>query len=92
VGRYADVYQGVKVDTEEKVAIKILKPIRKEKVRREIKVMKVLSECPGIAHFIDQVKDASTKAISLVIFFDTYCRSWNMSNAKTRTSNTSSKD
>lgn len=66
MGRYSDVYEGVNVESGDKVAVKILRPIKKEKTYREIKVMMTLADCPNIAHFIDIVKDSSTKTTSLV--------------------------
>ena len=69
VGRYSDVYEGVDVNNKNHVAIKILKPIRKEKINREIKIMKVLAGSPSVSQFIDVVKDSSTKTISLVLSY-----------------------
>jgi casein kinase II subunit alpha len=38
-GKYADVFEGINVNNLHKVVIKVLKPIRKKKIKREIKIL-----------------------------------------------------
>jgi casein kinase II subunit alpha len=38
-GKYSDVFEGFRVDTGEKIVIKLLKPVRKQKIKREIKIL-----------------------------------------------------
>ena len=35
-GKYSEVFEGTKVDTDERCIIKILKPVKKKKVRRVV--------------------------------------------------------
>lgn len=55
-GRYSDVFSGLQ-DGSSVVAIKVLKPIRGVRVRREVKILKVLNGHPGITNLIDFVVD-----------------------------------
>lgn len=66
-GRYSDVYEGLDIINNIKVAIKILKPIKKSKVLREVKVLRVLEGCRGVPKVLDIVKDGSTKTPSLIL-------------------------
>ncbi len=60
------MYEGVTVDNGAHVAIKILRPIKKEKIKREVKIMQTLADCKGVVKYVDIVKDPSTKTTSLV--------------------------
>ena len=66
-GKYSDVYEGLDTVNKTKVAIKILKPIKKSKVLREIKVLRVLEGCRGVPRIVDIVKESSTRTPSLVL-------------------------
>ena len=44
-GKYSEVYEGINTKTEEKVVIKILKPVKKKKIKREIKILQNLKLC-----------------------------------------------
>jgi casein kinase II subunit alpha len=68
-GRYADVYAGVHMLTGQEVAIKILKPIKKNKIRREVKILNLLKGCSYITEIKDVVRDASTKTPAIITEF-----------------------
>lgn len=42
-GKYSEVFQGVKLDSKVKIVIKMLKPVKKKKIKREIKILTDLS-------------------------------------------------
>ena len=65
-GKYSEVYEGIRTDDDHKVAIKILKPVKKTKVKREVKVLQTLKGGPNIMQFLDIVSDPVTKTPSLV--------------------------
>lgn len=65
-GKYADVYSGVNMLTGEEVAIKVFKPIKKNKVRREVKILKLLKDGPNIMQLHDVVRDPATKTPAIV--------------------------
>ncbi|KAF5288050.1 hypothetical protein FQR65_LT12100 [Abscondita terminalis] len=41
-GKYSEVFEGIHMPSKEKVVIKVLKPVKKRKIKREIKVLEVL--------------------------------------------------
>ena len=65
-GKYSDVFEGYCTDTDQKVVIKILKPVKKQKIRREVKILSVLRGGPNIIQLIDTVKDPSSGTPSIV--------------------------
>jgi len=38
-GKYSEVYEGINTANNERIVIKILKPVKKTKIRREIKIL-----------------------------------------------------
>jgi serine/threonine protein kinase len=58
--------QGVCVANNQKCIIKILKPVKKKKIRREIKILQNLSNGPNIIKLLDVVRDPESKTPSLV--------------------------
>ncbi|SCV99937.1 LAFE_0B05820g1_1 [Lachancea fermentati] len=42
-GKYSEVFQGVQLSTHDKIVIKMLKPVKKKKIKREIKILTNLS-------------------------------------------------
>lgn len=53
--------------TNDDVVVKMLKPVKKEKIRREIMILEYLYGCPHILKLLDQVIDPSTKTPSLIL-------------------------
>jgi len=49
-----------------KVIIKVLKPVKKRKIKREIKILEILRGGPNIVELLDCVKDPASKSPSLV--------------------------
>lgn len=46
-GKYSEVFQGVQMKTGNKIVIKMLKPVKKKKIKREIKILSNLSNEPN---------------------------------------------
>ena len=65
-GRYSEVFRGVDLLRNEDVVVKIIKPVKKVKVRREIKILETLKGGPFIIDLKNAVADPSTKGPSLV--------------------------
>jgi casein kinase II subunit alpha len=61
------VYTGIAVDSDQQIVIKALKPVKKSKIKREIKILKALTGHTGIIEIQDVVRDPASKTISLVI-------------------------
>ena len=65
-GKYSEVFEGVNVVNNEKCIIKILKPVKKKKIKREIKILQNLCGGPNIIKLYDIVRDPQSKTPSLV--------------------------
>ncbi|KAJ3452267.1 casein kinase ii subunit alpha-3 [Anaeramoeba flamelloides] len=65
-GRYSDVFLGKNLINNKKCVVKILKPVRKAKIKREIKVLQNLFGGPNIIKLLDIVQDESTWIPSFV--------------------------
>ena len=65
-GRYSDVYEGLQKITNEKVVLKILKPITKVKIKREIFVLKTLRKCPNIVEIIDVINEKDSEIFCII--------------------------
>lgn len=66
-GRYSEVFRGVDLLQNKDVVIKILKPVKKLKVRREIKILETLLGGPFVIELLNKVADPSTRTPSLVL-------------------------
>ncbi|KIY67148.1 Pkinase-domain-containing protein [Cylindrobasidium torrendii FP15055 ss-10] len=65
-GRYSEVFEGVDTSGNDLCVIKVLKPVAKSKVKREIKVLRNLTGGPNIIGLIDVVRDPSHRYASLI--------------------------
>ncbi len=65
-GKYSEVFDGLNVANNKRCVIKILKPVKKAKIKREIKILQILCSGPNIVQLYDVVKDPATKTPSLV--------------------------
>uniref|UniRef100_J3MI55 Casein kinase II subunit alpha n=4 Tax=Oryzinae TaxID=1648021 RepID=J3MI55_ORYBR len=65
-GKYSEVFEGINVNNNEKCIIKILKPVKKKKIKREIKILQNLCGGPNIVKLLDIVRDQHSKTPSLI--------------------------
>ncbi|KAK6923970.1 Protein kinase domain [Dillenia turbinata] len=65
-GKYSEVFEGVHTTDNEKCVIKILKPVKKKKIKREIKILQNLCGGPNIVKLLDIVRDQQSKTPSLI--------------------------
>lgn len=65
-GKYSDVYDGVDPETGGRVVIKILKPIRENKIMREIKILETLKGGPNIISLLKKCFDEKNGVTCLV--------------------------
>lgn len=65
-GKYSDVFEGVNVGKNEKCIIKILKPVKKKKIKREIKILQGLCGGTNIIQLLDICRDQHSKTPSLI--------------------------
>ncbi|KAL7409591.1 kinase-like domain-containing protein [Mrakia frigida] len=65
-GKYSEVFAGVSLSTSQKVVVKVLKPVKKKKIKREIKILMNLSGGPNVINLLDVVRDPQAKTPSIV--------------------------
>ena len=65
-GKYSEVFEGINIVDYQKCVIKVLKPVKKKKIKREIKILQNLSGGPNIVALLDVVRDSQSKTPSLV--------------------------
>lgn len=65
-GKYSDVFEGLNVVNGARVIIKILKPVKKKKIKREIKILENLYGGPNIVKLLDLCRDPVSKTPSLI--------------------------
>lgn len=57
-GKYSEVFEGINVVNYQKCVIKVLKPVKKKKIKREIKILQNLAGGPNVVALLDVVRDA----------------------------------
>ena len=67
-GKYSEVFEGINVDSSgyDKCIIKVLKPVKKKKIKREIKILQNLMGGPNVVQLIDVVRDPQSKTPSII--------------------------
>jgi casein kinase II subunit alpha len=65
-GKYSEVFEGIRVASGDKCVIKILKPVKKKKIKREIRILQNLCGGTNIVRLLDVVRDPQSKTPSLI--------------------------
>jgi serine/threonine protein kinase len=65
-GQYSQVFEGVNIINDEKCIIKVLKPVKNKKIKREIKILQNLGGGPNIVALLDVIRDPASKSHSLI--------------------------
>ncbi|THU53792.1 hypothetical protein C4D60_Mb10t18170 [Musa balbisiana] len=78
-GKYSEVFEGINITNNERCIIKILKPVKKKKIKREIKILKKKKKIkreikilqnlcggPNVVKLFDIVRDQQSKTPSLI--------------------------
>jgi casein kinase II subunit alpha len=65
-GKYSEVFEGVKLPGDEKIVVKILKPVKKKKIKREIKILENLRGGTNVINLLDIVKDPVSRTPALI--------------------------
>ena len=67
-GKYSEAFDAFYYQNGEEIpcVVKILKPVKKKKIRREIKILKNLKGGPNIIELIDVVRDPQSRTPSLI--------------------------
>ncbi|KAI8990968.1 casein kinase II subunit alpha [Mycotypha africana] len=65
-GKYSEVFEGINITVNEKCIIKALKPVKKKKIRREIKILQNLAGGTNIVRLLDIVRDPISKTPAII--------------------------
>ncbi|KAL1932264.1 hypothetical protein VTP01DRAFT_9320 [Rhizomucor pusillus] len=65
-GKYSEVFEGINITNGEKCIIKVLKPVKKKKIKREIKILQNLAGGPNVVALLDVVRDPQSKTPALI--------------------------
>lgn len=65
-GKYSEVFEGINVVSTKKCVIKVLKPIKKRKIKREVKILQNLCGGPNVIQLLDIVRDPQSKTPALI--------------------------
>jgi casein kinase II subunit alpha len=68
-GKYSEVFESMNVRDNEKCIIKVLKPVRDKKIRREIKILQNLNGGTNVVRLVDVVRNPHTKTPCLIFEF-----------------------
>ena len=63
----AQVFEGIDMSNEDTCVIKVLKPVAKKKIKREIKILRNLSGGPNVVGLLDVVHDPPSQSNSLIM-------------------------
>lgn len=66
-GKYSEVFEGIDITQNDRyVVIKVLKPVKRKKIKREIKILQNLRNGPNVINLLDIVRDNESKTPSLI--------------------------
>jgi casein kinase II subunit alpha len=65
-GKYSEVFKGYNARNAEFCIIKVLKPVKKRKIKREIKILQNLVGGPNIITLLDVVRDPHSRTPALI--------------------------
>jgi len=65
-GKYSEVFEAINVQNNEKCVVKILKPVKKKKIKREIKILENLRGGTNIITLEAVVKDPVSRTPALI--------------------------
>lgn len=68
-GKYSEVFEGFNTVNNEKCCIKVLKPVKKKKIKREIKILQNLAGGPNVITLFDVVRDPQVKKSASSLLF-----------------------
>ena len=60
------VFESIHLPTDSKCIVKVWKPVKKKKIKREIKILQNLAGGPNVVGLLDVVRDSQSKTPSIV--------------------------
>jgi casein kinase II subunit alpha len=65
-GKYSEAFEGVNLVNHSQCVIKVLKPVKKKKIKREIKILQNVAGGTNVVTLLDVVRDPVSKTPSLI--------------------------
>ena len=65
-GKYSEVFKGINIADNTDIVIKVLKPVKKKKIKRELLILKNLKNGPNVIHMLDMTRDPLSKTPALI--------------------------
>ena len=65
-GKYSEVFESINITNTEKCVVKTLKPVKKKKIKREIKILENLRGGTNIITLLGVVKDPVSRTPALI--------------------------
>ena len=82
-GKYSEVFEAINVTNNEKCVVKILKPVKKKKIKREIKILKNLAGGPNIITLLVSAQNWTNSLFGpFSILFLGYCEGSRFQNTR----------
>ena len=60
-GKYGEVFEGIDLDSDARCVIKIMRPVKEQRLKREIKILRHVHGGPNIISLGNLVRDPDTK-------------------------------
>eukprot|EP00878_Enallax_costatus_P010839 GHUV01011319.1.p2 GENE.GHUV01011319.1~~GHUV01011319.1.p2 ORF type:complete len:197 (+),score=47.18 GHUV01011319.1:282-872(+) len=60
-GKYGEVFEGLNVKANQRCVVKIMRPVKEQRLKREIKILRLVSGGPNIVTLHEVVRDPDTK-------------------------------
>ncbi|KAH7830084.1 putative alpha subunit of casein kinase II [Monocercomonoides exilis] len=65
-GKFGEVFEGIDIHTGRMCAVKVLRPVKKKKLQRELKVLASIDGGPNIVQLYDIVRDPDSRMYSFI--------------------------
>jgi casein kinase II subunit alpha len=68
-GKYGEVFEGVNIEANQRCVVKIMRPVKEQRLKREIKILRLVSGGPNIVTLHEVVRDPDTKTPCFIFEF-----------------------
>jgi casein kinase II subunit alpha len=68
-GKYGEVFEGVNLEDGGRCVVKIMRPVKEQRLKREIKILRLVSGGPNIITLREVVRDPDTKTPCFIFDF-----------------------
>lgn len=68
-GRYSEVFKAIDLLSNKLVAVKLLKPVKRSKIRRELKILQLVQDSPDAVKLLEVVVDDGVNGPAFIFEF-----------------------